>query len=241
MTDYKLKVEIRTEKSSKGGSVGAKQLRKIGRVPAVVYGNNFDNVSISLEKIAFNHLFREAGTSNLIELAIADMKPFKTLVHDLQRDPLTEEIIHVDFFKVNMKEKIHAEVPLNFIGESPAVINLDGSLITPVDAIEVECLPADLPSEIEVDVSILDDFEKNIKISDLNIPEGVEVLSEPEEVVVFVAEPRSEEELAELDAVVEENVEAVEVEHTGEETPAEGEATEADTEKKSDEKSEKAE
>ena len=89
MTDYKLKVEIRTEKSSKGGSVGAKQLRKIGRVPAVVYGNNFDNVSISLEKIAFNHLFREAGTSNLIELAIADMKPFKTLFHNLQITPLT--------------------------------------------------------------------------------------------------------------------------------------------------------
>ncbi len=231
MTDYKIKARTRTERTS--------ELHKQGQVPAVVYGKNFDNISISLEKVAFNHLFREAGTSNLVELTIDEMKPFKTLVHDLQKNPMTEEIIHIDFFKVNMKEKIHAEIPLSFIGESTAVIDLDGSLITPVDSIEVECLPADLPSEIEVDISILDDFEKNIKISDLKIPEGVEVLSEPEEVVVFVQEPRSEEELAELDAAVEENVEAVEVEHTGEEA-AEGDAAEADTEKKPDEKSDKS-
>lgn len=233
MTEFKLKAEARIEK--------AKILRQMGQVPAIVYGKGFDNMAISLEKVAFNHLFREAGTSNLIDLAIDEEKPFKTLVHDLQKNPMTEEIIHVDFFKVNMKEKIHAEVPLSFIGESTAVIDLDGSLITPVDSIEVECLPADLPSEIEVDISILDDFEKNIKISDLKIPEGVEILSEPEEVVVFVQEPRSEEELAELDAAVEENVEAVEVEHTGEEAPAEGEAADADIEKKPDEKPEKTE
>jgi len=229
MTDYKLKATTRTGK--------AKNLHKTGQVPAVVYGKNFDNVSIALEKIAFNHVFRDAGTSNLIELAIGDIKPFKTLVHDLQKDPMTEEIVHVDFFKVNMKEKIHAEVPLSFVGESTAVIDLDGSLITPVDTIEVECLPADLPSEIEVDISILDDFEKNIKISDLNIPDGVEVTSEPEEIVVFVQEPRSEEELAELDEAVEENVEAVEVEHTGEET-AEGETAEGETKDNTETKAE---
>lgn len=233
MTEYTLKAKKRTEK--------AKVLSKIGQVPAIVYGKNFENVSISLEKVSFNHLFREAGTSNLIDLIIEDEKPFKTLVHDLQKNPMTEEIIHVDFFKVNMKEKIHAEVPLSFIGESTAVIDLDGSLITPVDSIEVECLPADLPSEIEVDISILDDFEKNIKISDLKVPEGVEVLSELEEVVVFIQEPRSEEELAELDEAVEENVEAVEVEHAGEEAPAEGEATEDKSENKPDEKPEKTE
>ncbi len=233
MTDFKLKAKKRTEK--------AKSLFKIGQVPAIVYGKNFDNISISLEKVDFNHLFREAGTSNLIDLEIEEEKPFKTLVHDLQKNPMTEEIIHVDFFKVNMKEKIHAEIPLSFIGESTAVIDLDGSLITPIDSIEVECLPADLPSEIEVDISILDDFEKNIKISDLKIPDGVEVLSEPEEMVVFVQEPRSEEELAELDTAVEENVEAVEIEHTGEEAPAEGEAADDKSENKSDEKPEKTE
>jgi len=228
MTDYKIKAKTRSE--------SAKTLRAKGFVPGIVYGKNFDNAAISIEKVSFNHLFREAGTSNLVEIAIDDEKPFKTLINDFQRDPMTEEVTHVDFFKVNMKEKIHAEVPLSFVGESPAVINLDGSMITPVDAVEVECLPADLPSEIEVDISILDDFEKNIKISDLNIPAGVEVLTEPEEIVVFVQEPRSEEELAELEEAVEENVNNVEVEHTGEEA-AEGESTE-NSETKTEEKSE---
>jgi len=227
MTDYKIKAKTRTGK--------AKELHKQGFVPGVVYGKNFDNVSISIERVAFNQLFRDAGTSNLVELAIDDTKPFNTLVHDFQRNPMTEEVVHVDFFKVNMKEKIHAEVPLSFVGESTAVIDQDGSMITPVDAIEVECLPADLPSEIEVDISVLDDFEKNIKISDLKIPAGVEILTDPEEIIVFVQAPRSEEEMAELDEAVEENVEAVEVEHTGEEA-TEGEAEGDDKKEKSEEK-----
>jgi len=121
-----------------------------------------------------------------------------------------------------MKEKIHAEIPLEFIGESNAVINLEGSFISPIDSIEVECLPGDLVPEIKVDISVLDDFEKNIKISDLPIPAGIEVQNEPEEIVAFVQEPRSEEELAELEEAVEENVEDIEVEHKGEE--GEGEA-----------------
>jgi len=214
MTDFKLKVTTRTDK--------AKHLRADGKIPAVVYGKNFENKSIALDKIIFSQTFKAAGTSNLIELAIDGDKPFKTLVHDLEKDPITGEIIHVDFFKVNMKEKIHAEIPLHFVGDSPAVMNLEGSLITPVDTIEIECLPADLPSAIEVDIAILDDFEKNIKISDLNIPEGVEVQNDPEEIIVFVQEPRSEEEMAELETEVVEDVEAVEVENKGEEAPAEG-------------------
>lgn len=214
MTDYKINATER--------DLEAKKLRAEGKIPAIVYGKNFDNKSIAMEKVAFNHIFKEAGTSNLIEVKIGDDKAFKTLIHDLQRDPITGEIIHVDFFKVNMKEKIHAEVPLHFIGDSPAVINLEGSLITPVDSIEIECLPGDLPSEIEVDISILDDFEKNIKVSDLNIPEGVEVLSELEEIVVFVQEPRSEEELEALNEEVVEDVSAIEVENKGEDAPAEG-------------------
>jgi len=213
MTDYKLKADKKTEKPNK--------LRQEGKIPAVVYGKNFENISIAIPKVAFNHIFKEAGTSNLIEMEVEGNK-FKTLIHQYQSDSLTGEITHVDFLKINMKEKIHAEIPLTFVGESTAVIDLEGSLITPVDQIEIECLPADLPSEISVDISILDDFEKNIKVSDLKIPEGVEVLSDLEEIIAFIQAPRSEEEMAELETAVEENVEAVEVEHKGEETPAEG-------------------
>jgi len=218
MTEYKLKVENKSAK--------AKKMRQEGKIPAIVYGKNVENIAVAIDKTAFNRIFENAGTSNLIDIIIEDQKPIKTLVHDFQKDPVSGEILHVDFYKVNMKEKIHAEVPLNFIGDSPAVINMEGSLITPVDSIEIESLPSDLPSEIVVDISSLDDFEKNIKVSDLKVPEGVEVLSDPEEVVVFVQEPRSEEELASLEEEVVENVEAVEVENKGEEAGAEGEESE---------------
>lgn len=213
MSDYKFETKSRNEKPN--------MTRKSGLIPAIIYGKNFENEKVSLNEITFNHLFREAGTSNLIDISIDGNQPFKTLVHDIQKDPINGKMLHVDFIKVNMKEKIHAEIPLEFVGESNAVINLEGSLITPIDSIEVECLPGDLVSEIKVDISVLDDFEKNIKISDLPIPAGIEVQNEPEEVVVFVQEPRSEEELAELEEVVEENVEAIEVEHKGEEAESE--------------------
>jgi large subunit ribosomal protein L25 len=222
MTDYKINAKIRTEKAG--------LTRQSGFIPAVIYGSEYENENISLEKISFLRLYKEAGTSNLIELAIDDKAPVKTLVHDIQYDPLTSDIIHIDFFKVNMKEKIHAEIPLKFIGDSVAVIEREGTLITPKTSIEVECLPADLIPELEVDISILDDFEKDIRISDLKVPAGIEIQDDPEEVIAHVEEPRSDEELAELEEEVKEDVEAVEVEHAGE-APAEGEEGAAPEEK----------
>lgn len=218
MTEYSLAAKLRTDKVNK--------IRSTGFIPAVVYGNEVKNINIALDKTEFMHIFRNAGTSNLIDLNIADRDKFKTLIHDTQIDPILGEVIHVDFYKVNMKEKIRTEIPLKFIGDSKAVLELEGSLITPKDVIEVECLPADLIPEIEVDISVLDDFEKNIRISDLRLPDTLEVQDDPEEVIAFVEEPRSEEEMAELEEEVKEDVEAVEVEHAGEETVSgeEGEA-----------------
>ncbi|MCL5410998.1 MAG: 50S ribosomal protein L25 [Patescibacteria group bacterium] len=221
MTDFKLEAKLREEAANK--------TRAEGFIPGIVYGKGLDNTKISLEKTNFLRLYKEAGTSNLVELTINGSKGAKTLIHDIQLDPIKSEILHVDFYKVNMKEKIHAEVPLKFIGDSVAVIEKEGSLITSKDSIEVECLPADLIPELEVDISVLDDFEKSIKISDLKIPAGVEILDDPEEMIAHVEEPRSEEELAELEEEVVEDVSAIEVENKGEEAPAaegEGEKTE---------------
>ena len=180
-------------------------------------------------------LFKEAGTSNLIDVEIDGDKGIKTLIHEIQHDPITSTVTHVDFFKVNMKEKIHADIPLKFVGDSPAVMNMEGSLMTSRDSIEVECLPSDLIPELEIDISGLDDFEKNIKISDLKVPAGIEVLDDPEAIIAHVEEPRSEEEMAELETEVVEDVSAIEVENKGEEAPAEGEEGAA----KEGEKSEK--
>lgn len=204
MTEFKLSAEARTE--------NGKKTRNSGKIPAILYGNHLENQSISVDKIVFNKLFGEAGTSNLIDLSIDDGQSVKTLVHDLQLDPVTLGIVHIDLYKVNMKEKIHAEVPLEFIGESRAVIDQEGTLITGKDSVEVECLPGDLIPAIEVDVSILDDFEKDIRVSDLKVPTGVEILDDAEEVVAHVEEPRSEEELEALSEEVVEDVSKVEVE-----------------------------
>jgi len=220
MTDFKLDAKLRQDAPNK--------TRNEGFVPAIVYGKGFDNIQIALEKISFMKLFREAGTSNLIDLAIDGGKNVKTLIHDVQFDPIKSDILHVDFYKVNMKEKIHAEVPLKFVGDSIAVINKEGSLITSKDSIEVECLPADLIPELEVDISVLDDFEKNIKISDLKLPEGIEIQDDPEEIIAHVEEPRSEQELEELETEVVEDVSAIEVENKGEEAPAESEGEKAE-------------
>jgi large subunit ribosomal protein L25 len=98
-----------------------------------------------------------------------------------------------------MDEKIKTEIPLTFVGESDAVANLDGTLITNRDEVEVECLPADLVSEITIDISALKTFEDQITVADIKLPNAVEILVEPEEVICFVEEPRSEEEMAELE------------------------------------------
>lgn len=214
MTDFKLNAVKKETKP--------KATRREGKIPAIIYGKGFENIAIAVDTIEFNKVFKDAGLSNLIELSL-DGKKIKTIIGDFQTNPKTDLISHIDFIKVNMKEKIHAEIPLQFVGDSKAVIDMEGSLITPVDTIEVECLPGDLISEIEVDIASLDDFEKNIKVSDLKVPESIEVINDPEEIVAFVQEPRSDEEMEELNEEVVEDVESIEVENKGEEAPSEGE------------------
>lgn len=198
----------------------AKDLRNQGKIPAVIYGKDFDNQKLALDETGFNRLYKEAGSSNLVNLKIGDGSD-KVLIHDIQLHPVTGKILHVDFFKINMKEKIKTEVPLEIVGETPLVIEQEGSLITNKDAVEVECLPSDLVDHIKVDVSRLTDFEQNIKVSDLQVPQGIEILDDPEEVIVLVQPPRSDEELEALEEEVVEDVEKVEVEEKGKEEEAE--------------------
>lgn len=213
MTDFKIKAQKRQHT--------ARQSRKNGMVPAVIYGKKFNNEQLELDQIEFSRLFRDAGSSNLVDL-LMDGKSVKTLIHEIQKDPYKNTIIHVDFLKIDMKEKIRTEIPLEFVGETDLMIQQEGSLITNKDSVEVECLPSDLVDHINVDISVLTDFDMNIKVEDLRVPAGIEILDDSEEVIALVQPPRSEEELAELDEEVVEDVEAIEVENAGE-APAEGE------------------
>ena len=131
------------------------------------------------------------------------------MIHDSSRDPVTDEIEHIDFYEVKMDEKIIAKIPLIFIGDAPAVSDLGGVLVKAMQELEVRALPADLPHEIEIDISSLKTFNDSILIKEIKLPENVEVLENISSSVASVAPPRSEAEIEALSGKVEEKVEEV--------------------------------
>ncbi|HSI20149.1 MAG TPA: 50S ribosomal protein L25 [Verrucomicrobiae bacterium] len=178
-----------------------KGLRKEGLLPAVMYGHNKKSISLAFDQKEFTKLYHEAGTSTLIALKVDNDPAVKVLIHDIEVDPLRRTIQHADLYIVNLKEKLRTEITLTLVGTSDAVEILGGTLIAVKDFVEVECLPEDLVSEIEVDISILKTFEDTLTVADLKAPAGIVILDEPEQTVVSVTEPRSEEEMAALDEV----------------------------------------
>lgn len=217
MEAVKITARIRDNKTEKPG-----QTRRQNEIPAVLYGKGKDNMVVALPKGDFAKGFREAGQSAIVDLEI-DGKVKKVLIQEVEVHNVTGDVLHVDFYEVNMTEKITANVPLKFIGDSVAVLDLNGTLITNKSEIEIECLPADLPHEIEVDLSVLVDFEATIHVSDIKVSDKVEIKDDPEELIASIEPPRSEEELAELEEPVAE-AEMPESEHgEEEETPVEGE------------------
>lgn len=203
MPELKLTATTRDNKQS------LNQIRKKQQIPAVLYGKNFKSQNLAVDYNSFYKVYTQAGESTILDLEINDQKN-NALIKDVQFSPIKDTIIHIDFIKINMKEKITANVELNFIGQSRAIKDLEGILVKNINELEIECLPADLPKEIIVDISSLNTFEDVIKIKDLPIPPKVEIKLDPEEVVATVTPPRSEEELEALKEEVEEDVEKVE-------------------------------
>ncbi|MFA7308870.1 MAG: 50S ribosomal protein L25 [Patescibacteria group bacterium] len=205
MTTYSLAARLRDTANQ-----NLTTLRNDAQIPGVVYGNDKKNINISVDKKEFNRVLSQAGETSIIELTVDGEKtPRNVLTHDLQLHPISDDTLHIDFFEVNMTEEIETEVPLKFVGESAAVENEDGTLITNKSEITVKCLPGNIPHEIEVDLTKLATFEDSITVADLVMPTGVKLITDPEETIAIVNPPRSEEELAGLDEKVEENVEAV--------------------------------
>ncbi|MEK7632082.1 MAG: 50S ribosomal protein L25 [Patescibacteria group bacterium] len=204
MTTLQLQAASRTTSKTERA-----KLRTAGNIPAVLYGHGIANLTLALPKVIFEKTYLQAGESTLIDVVVDGKAPVKALIQDVDRHPITGDILHVDFYQVRMDEKITNDVPVVFAGESPAVKALGGILVKNLTALPIRCLPADLPSAIEVDIRALENFESRITVADLAIPAGVEVLAKPEDVVAIVEPPRSEEELKALDEKVEVNVEAV--------------------------------
>ncbi len=186
------------------------------RIPSILYGKKVNNQNVSVARSEFEKVYASAGASSIVNLAIEDNTSVPVLIHDVARDPRSNSIIHIDFYQVNMMEKLTAHIPLKFAGESKAVKELGGILMKNIKNLEVKCLPKDLVSEIVVDIAMLETFNDSIKIKDLSIPSGIEVIANPESIVTAVSSPMSEEELKKsLEGKPAEDVEAVKVEEKG--------------------------
>ena len=208
-----------------------KHLRSEGKVPAELYGRGIDNVHLSVSTDDFKTAYKEAGKNAVIELKFGDEKR-PVMVYDIHRHPVTGDIQNIDFYQVKMDEVVQADVALEFIGESLAVKDKNGVLVKAMQSLSVEALPANIPQNIEVDISTLEDIDQNITVKDLPLADlekkDVKILVELDSVVATVKAQMTEEEdqaLAEEGA----DVEAIEVEGGDKE---EGGDTEGDEEKK---------
>jgi large subunit ribosomal protein L25 len=203
-----------------------KELRRQGLLPAIVYGADIEPTPIQLDSLAAEKVLVGVGSSTLIDLYIGD-EVHKVLVRDLQRDVIKRNPTHIDFLKVAMDVKINTVVPVELVGQSPAVQELGGVLVTGLSEIEVEALPSDLPDRVTVDLEALETFDDSISVGDLFLGEGVTVLTDEDEFIANVIyqtmeeiieeEEELEAELAEPELVGEEGEEMVEGEAPKEE------------------------
>ena len=199
-----LNAKIRKEMGKKTGA-----LKEQGRIPAVVYGHKVKNVLLDVDSQEFQKVYKKTGENSLIELLIEGEKEKRpVLVHEIQKDHVSDKFIHVDFFQASLKEEVEVKIPLVFEGTSLAVKDLGGTLIKNISELEIKALPQDLPHEIKVSIDGLNTFEDRILVKDLILPKEVKVLLKPDEIVVSVVQPAKVEE--ELAKEIEEKVEDVE-------------------------------
>jgi large subunit ribosomal protein L25 len=222
---HEIKAELRTVLGRK-----VKKLRKTGVTPATVYGHKFDSLSIQFKTLELEKFYDQVGESGLVELMIGEDTKLPILFRNPQYSAVEGNLIHIDCYKVNLKEKITASVPIEFIGESMAV--KEGNVLVEVTTeVEVEALPTDLPEKFEVDISVLNAVDDMITVADLKLDDKVEMVTDLEQVIVKIEAQRAEE-------VIEEPVEgaeAVEVPATEQKDESESDESISDKEEKTEE------
>lgn len=169
-----------------------KKLRREDILPANIYGRNIKSLAVQVPYKEFEKVYKEAGETGLVDVEIAgEIKP--SLIHNLQQDYYNHRILHVDFYQVNLKEKVKTTVPIQIVGEARAVSDKLGLLLQPLSQIEIEALPTDLPEKIEVDVTHLAAVNDQVAVKDIKTPTGVTILTGPEQVLVKIGELISKE------------------------------------------------
>ena len=199
----------------------SRRLHGEGKLAAVVYGHDTKPTPLVLDRLEFQKVFLKSGRTHLVDLVVDAGRTEKVLVREIQTHPRRLGPIHVDFYQVNLEEKITVEVPVHLVGESAAVKRGDADILQPIHSLRVECLPSDIPEAFEVDLTPLEEIESEIRISDLKMPKGVTVLIDPEELVVKIIKKR--------EMKVEEEVPAAEAAVVGEGEVAEGEEASEET------------
>ncbi|HUY57571.1 MAG TPA: 50S ribosomal protein L25 [Candidatus Micrarchaeaceae archaeon] len=214
--DFTLEVAART---TVGRHVSG--LRRQGLVPGVVYGHSVAPITVEIPGREFAKIFHRAGRSHLLQLRVEGERASRpVLIKELQINPRTSEPVHVDFFQVNLLEKLTVQVPVVLVGEAPATKFNAGELLHLIHQLEVSCLPNAIPGEFDVDVSGLAEIDDAVRLSEIQLPEGVELAAalDPEEVIAKIAAPRVQEEEV-----------ATEAEAGTEETAEGGESAEAES------------
>ncbi len=187
---------------SRDTNMKAKVLLREDIIPIQFYGKGIKSRSFQVDYQTFRKLYRIAGSNTIVELNVDGKEKVNTLVHEVQTDPVTDLITHIDMINVRMDQEIMAKIPLKFVGVSKAVKD-EGGILTPhINEIEVKCLPANLIHEIEVSVEPLVDFNTYIRVKDLTVPGTLTVLNEPGDVVINAVLPRAEEEVVPVAAAV---------------------------------------
>ena len=204
--------------------VSNEALRKVGEIPAIFYGKKEESTSISVKLNDFIKVWREAGESSVITLK-GDIGEKDALVYDVDIDPLTNTPRHADFYVFEEGHELEVNVPLEFVGTSPAVKEMGGTLVKVIYEITIKAMPKNLPHELEVDIGGLVDFESQILAKDVKLPEGVTLVEKPEEVIALVEEIKEEVE----EAPAEIDLSSIEVEKKGKQEEESSDTTKENT------------
>jgi len=145
-------VEVVLSAQKRDSKQKAQETRDQGRIPCIVYGHNFEPITLDIDYQEFRKAYRITGDSTVIHIEL-DGKKIPTLVHDVQYHPVSDEFVHLDFYAINEKEAVKANIPFTFAGTSPAVKNFAGTLVTPLSSLEIKCLPKYLIHDLEIDIS----------------------------------------------------------------------------------------
>ncbi len=171
----------------------AKRLRKAGIIPANIFGHHEASQSVQIEQVAFERLRRSRAAKGIITLRIPGSKGVQTaLIRHVQHDPRSGKVIHVDFFRVSMTERLNVKISLRFVGEAPAVKSENGVLLHLMDTLEVECMAGDIPEYLEVDITPLAEIDAILHAEDVKLPANFTLITDPKEGVAKVAATRAE-------------------------------------------------